>query len=93
MDITSAQREPVIATLGCGAVSGLPVIDALHHFSLADFPVLIWLDERIGELAPINVQFALSGSGTHDRGTPGISYAYGSMPAKYLYAAMEAQSE
>ena len=41
----------------------------------AHFPVLIWLDERIGELAPINVQFALSGSGIHDRGTPGISYA------------------
>jgi len=38
-------------------------------------PVLIWLDERIGELAPINVQFAFSGSGIHDRGTPGISYA------------------
>ena len=39
------------------------------------FPVLIWPDERIGELAPINVQSAPSGSGIHDRGTPGISYA------------------
>jgi hypothetical protein len=46
-----------------------------NSWTLADFPVLIWLDERIGELAPINVQFALSGSGIHDRGTPGISYA------------------
>jgi hypothetical protein len=43
----------------------------VHQSTLADFPVLIWLDERIGELAPINVQFALSGSGIHGRGTPG----------------------
>jgi hypothetical protein len=41
-----------------------------YHAALLNF----WLDERIGELAPINVQFALSGSGIHDRRTPGISY-------------------
>ena len=55
-----------------------PAIPALrpveNSWAQADFPVLIWLDERIGELAPINVQCALSGSGIHDRGTPGISY-------------------
>jgi hypothetical protein len=42
---------------------------------VARLSVFIWLDERIGELAPINVQFALSGSGIHDNGTPGMSYA------------------
>jgi hypothetical protein len=46
--------------------------DSLPH---ADLSVFIWLDERIGELAPINVHFALSGSGIHDNGTPGMSYA------------------
>lgn len=40
----------------------------------ADSPVWIWLDERTGELAPIDVQFALSGPGIHDRGTLRISY-------------------
>ena len=34
----------------------------------ADVPVLIWLDEGIGgDNRPINLQFALSGSGIHDR--------------------------
>ena len=53
--------------------------------------LVVVFGEGTRDFASINVQFALSGSGIHDRGTPGISYAYGSMLAKNLYAAMEAR--
>jgi hypothetical protein len=53
------------------------LVDWAHNsMTLADFPVLLWLySGSMSALAAINVQFALSGSGIHDRGTPGISYA------------------
>jgi len=37
--------------------------------------LVVVFGEGTRDFASINVQFALSGSGIHDRGTPGISYA------------------